>query len=134
MKNYLVLSGYGSLSTSSTVYPGNPVFWGSGGHASHTGICVGYNTGNQPVICAHTTDVYRVPLSVLTTLTPQNYIGTIQLATSNQHSVHTPISSTWYYDDDQHYHVCQYCEYPCGCGSHSFNYMGTCNVCGCMEP
>ena len=129
--------------TSNNVYPGNPVFWTIHSDltwAFHVGICTGYNTAGSPVICAHTTDVYRVPMSALTTLvtnkyhalygsTAPVYAGTVLLNSSNQHTTHTSAGSTWYYNDTYHFHVCAYCEYPLNVANHVPGLYNECDIC-----
>ena len=141
LMEYLIAVGYGTYvnldnvtNINAVLFPGNPVFWDVGNNY-HAAICTGYNTAGQPVICAHTNDVYRLPFSALnSTYIPHDSVGTVQIVLSNHHSSHSPISDPWYYDDTKHFHVCQYCEYPCNVTSHSLNYVGYCSVCGYLEP
>ena len=133
--------------TCSNVYPGNPVFWSTDADLTssfHVGICTGYNTGGIAVACAHTTDVYRVPISALIVYVTNKfhddhpsatvYTGTVLLNNYNTHYSHTPITGTYYYNDTQHYHVCAYCEFPCDRSNHVSNGLGYCGICGGLLP
>ncbi len=74
------LRNYGTFTsaTSSSVYPGNPVYydWDSSGDYDHTGICVGYS-GGVPIVDAHTSARYHVHYAM-----GCSSVATIQLSTS----------------------------------------------------
>ena len=125
--------GYSNVTSNfGAVYPGNPVYWepetknGVYTPHYHQMICVGYNSSGVPVVCAHTTDVYRMPL---TNYTSTHTIYTVKVASSNLHSTHTS-SSTYYYNSTYHYHLCQYCEYRVSKASHVVGSGTVCSVCG----
>ena len=111
----------------SNVYPGNPIYW-TNNPQNHIMFCVGYNSAGVPVICCHTNDAYRVPI------TNSNYVNkglkTLLIATSNLHS-HT---QAWRYNNTYHYRVCNYCEYHFYHGVHQPNLMGNCIDCGAHGP
>ena len=103
-------NGYSELVSSSynNVYPGNPVYWGtdSGEGSYHIMLCVGYNSAGVPVICGHTSDMYRWPISGF--MSAHN-VRTIKMATSNLHTNHTQYAGC-YSPLGTHYSVCVYCE------------------------
>lgn len=69
--------GYSDVTANnSTVFPGNPVYFSD---LTHIGICVGYNTAGVPILNAHTSDAYHIPLSVWGNCSPR----TILISTSN---------------------------------------------------
>lgn len=70
--------------TSSSVFPGNPVYV-----SNHVGICVGYNSSGTPIINAHNRDVYHVPYTMIGT-TQKN---TIQITTNNT-MINVPSNAT----------------------------------------
>ncbi len=71
--------------TSSTVFPGNPVYY-----SSHVTICVGYNSSGTPIINGHNRDVYHVPY---TYAAPSGTtIKTLQISTSNL-QLNTPVNA-----------------------------------------
>ena len=77
--------GYVSVAaTSSSVFPGNPVYV-----SNHVGICVGYNSSGTPIINAHNRDVYHVPYTMIGT-TQKN---TIQITTNNT-MINVPSNAT----------------------------------------
>ena len=111
-------------STYSNVYTGNPVYWYAGGSYSsdHIMICVGKNNGGVPVLCGHTTDMYRWPISAVS----GNTLFTMYITTSENHShsyVYTSLGSS------NHRRTCQYCEIT-AIVSHVYNNNGRCIYCG----
>ena len=118
----LVNSNYGN------VYPGNPVYWrtDSGEERYHQMICVGKNSAGIPVVCGHTTDIYRVPVS---NYSSTHILRTILIASSNLHNTHTP-TSAYYHNSATHYHICSSCEYRSSVGTHVSNGHGACSICG----
>lgn len=70
--------GYEDMAAnSSNVFPGNPVYLSN---ETHIGICVGYNTAGVPILNAHTSDAYHIPLNAW------GSTRTIQIVTSNLQS------------------------------------------------
>ena len=119
-------------SSYSNVYPGNPVYWDTShgeGHY-HQMICVGKNTSGVPVLCGHTTDIYRIPISWYY---GSHNIRTIKIATSNLHTSHTN-STSYYYNNTYHYRICQKCEIHIGEATHTANANNQCTVCGATSP
>ena len=115
----------------STVFPGNPVYWDRtfAEPSYHMMICVGYNSAGIPVLCAHTTDVYRMPI---TNYTSNHKLYTIKIAASNLHTTHLS-SSGYYYNPSKHYHICTKCELRLSQAAHTVS-GGHCTVCGSTGP
>ena len=141
LANYLISCGYECKNANSTsaygnILPGNPVYWLYDDPAQHNGstghqmICVGKNSANVPVVCAHTTDVYRLPVNNY--FSSSSPLKTIWIATSNMHSLHS-YSSSYYSNPYQHHKVCTVCEYRNYIGDHNVS-SGICTVCGSSGP
>ena len=117
-----------NFSNYSNIYPGNPVYWllsenGSiGATTNHIMFCVGYNSSGVPVLCGHTTDIFRYPLSSFSDYN----MKTIQIATYNMHSHSYGFKCTV----DEHYIVCNHCENCASHGAHIANQSGICKICG----
>ncbi len=132
-----VMTGNGTAeqmnSSYNNIFPGNPVFWytDSGESSNHIMMCTGYNTAGIPVVCGHTTNVYRIPVAAFSSA---HIIRTVKMATYNLHSTHTVSSGLWYHDSTYHYHLCDYCEYPCNKGAHIPGMNLDCTVCGALYP
>lgn len=111
-----------SYSDLSRLFPGNPLYY-FGSPTDHIMICVGYNSSGVPVLCGHTTDIYRWPAS--------NYLGrnmyTFQIATSNMHSSHTYVYEA--VNAYVHHKICAYCEYRHSTQPHTFS-NNVCTYCG----
>lgn len=117
LAGYLRGLGYADVFVSSTfdnVFPGNPVYYeaqeiGEDGmlHTRyHQMFCIGYNAAGVPVVCAHTDDAYRMPI---TAYSSSYTYRTILIALSNEHS-HSIIGGFHQYNAAVHYQVCEYCE------------------------
>lgn len=93
--DYWTSKGYSLVTaTNSTVFAGNPVILNGG----HLMICVGYNSQGAPVLNAHNSDRYHLPLSMVTgTLTTIQIIGM-------KHSTHTNFT---YSPKDLYVHACR---------------------------
>ena len=132
---YLYSSDYCNYGRSIVSYPypnlysGNPVYWeGTNNYSAHIMLCVGKNSSGVPVICAHTSDAYRMPITNYTDRT----LYTIPIATSELHTSHTNLSG-YYASPSNHYYVCKYCELRRNIASHTM-FSGSCLVCGYSGP
>lgn len=114
----------------SNVYTGNPVFWleSDGNDGNHIMICVGKNSGGVPVLCAHTTDLYRWPISAVyyNENGQSKNMKTLLITTSENHS-HTYIYNS--VSNTHHRRTCQYCE-TTAVVPHVLNNNARCIYCG----
>lgn len=119
LADYLISIGYPSVSAdSTTIFPGNPVYWKNPENSSSSGhqmICTGYNSAGTPVVNAHNSDVFRIPY---TNYTKSHNLKTIQIVSSDQHT-HDAVNTTIYsYDAWGHYMICKYCQNEYYVGKH----------------
>ncbi len=116
-------------SSYSNIYPGNPVYWlqSEGNSTNHNMLCVGKNSAGVPVVCAHNSDLYRVPVS---NYSDKSNLRTMRISTTSSHSH----SYTYKYNSYKHYRVCSHCEYLYSSGVHTVNLAGNCSVCGAHGP
>ncbi len=121
-----------SVSTYYTnIFTGNPVYWTvmDGNSTNHIMICVGRNSQGIPVLCAHTQDIFRVPITNYS----DKYLKTALITTTEYHTSHSNFTG-YYYNSGYHYHVCRYCEYRSDMYLHVPDAQGNCIVCGAIGP
>jgi len=146
--NYLTRTrSYGEAyvaSDYSNVYPGNPVLWIFGGRdeptspSGHQMICTGYNGAGMPVVNAHTGDLFRYPLNLITEhlndVTNDSPLITIYLVNGD---VHTHPATNYIYNSFSHYRICLWCQRKHSNGAHTVisGFSGEhCSVCGYTGP
>lgn len=137
LADYLISLGYLSVSAdSTTIFPGNPVYWKNPANSSSSGhqmICTGYNSAGTPVVNAHNSDVFRVPY---TNYTYNHDLQTIQIVSSDQHT-HASNTTTYSYDGWGHYMICKHCQDKYYIEGHQVVNNGFsmyCSICGYTGP
>lgn len=107
LANYLISLGYSSVRATSAAntFPGNPVYWinASGSPSGHQMICTGKNFAGIPVVDAHNSDIYRIPI---TKYSQMYTLYTIQIVKSYTHFPETSIQ----YDSQYHWQTCLFCK------------------------
>ena len=125
-----VNSAYGN------VFPGNPVFWrgessnNNDGSPNHIMFCVGYDSAGVPVLCAHTRDAFRVPITLW--INEGHSLETMLIAGTNLHT-HTASGTARYFNQVYHIRFCTYCDgriYDV----HTPNNLNVCTGCGATGP
>lgn len=134
LTNYLAYTcgaGYETSAYASHLFPGNPIMWSanSGGRSAHIMMIVGNDSGGNPVVCAHTTDMFRYPVGLLLY---SDWI-LIPLVTVNYHTTHLNKPVLYYHDTGYHYTYCTKCEYRTY-SYHTPNNQGVCTGCGATGP
>ncbi|MBP5153460.1 MAG: amidase domain-containing protein [Lachnospiraceae bacterium] len=110
------------------VFPGNPVFWDTDSE-DHIMFCVGYDSAGCPVICCHTNDAYRMPLSFAGYL--NRPLETLLIASEN---LHTHNSYQWKANSMYHFSMCTVCDYIHYQSVHTPDLNNCCTVCGAQGP